>query len=78
MIPSFSSYGTPERSPDLVAPGKSVTSLRVPGSYVDSNFPEGRINDGFFRGIGTSQVRGLRLRRTPWSCSSGPASRRTS
>jgi len=56
VIPGFSSYGTPERSPDLVAPGKSVTSLRVPGSYVDTTYPSARVNGRFFRGSGTSHA----------------------
>jgi serine protease AprX len=55
-IPSFSSYGTETRKPDLVAPGKSVTSLRVPGSYLDSTYPAARVGDRFFRGSGTSQA----------------------
>lgn len=56
-IPSWSSVGGPGlRGPDLVAPGRSIASLRNPGSFVDDNFPDGRINERFFRGSGTSQA----------------------
>ncbi|MCW2665342.1 MAG: Serine protease AprX [Frankiales bacterium] len=54
-IPDFSSWGSRERKPDLVTPGKSVTSLRVPGGYLDSEHPKARVGDRFFRGSGTSQ-----------------------
>ncbi|MCW2665343.1 MAG: peptidase and in kexin sedolisin [Frankiales bacterium] len=55
-IPGFSSFGTETRTPDLVAPGKSVTSLRVPGSHADENYPSARVGERFFRGSGTSQA----------------------
>jgi serine protease AprX len=44
------------RPPDVVAPGTSVVSLRVPGSTLDQEFPAARIGAGFFRGSGTSQA----------------------
>lgn len=51
--------GTDVRRPDLLAPGKSVVSLRVPGGFIDTAHPEGRIDGDtsgrFFRGTGTSQ-----------------------
>src|SRR5581483_6440781 len=59
FITSFSSAGSPGRSPDLVAPGQSIVSLRDPQSFVDAAFPGGRVNDAagrFFRGSGTSQA----------------------
>ena len=40
--------------PDVVAPGVSVVSLRVPGSTIDTQHPEGRVDDTYFRGTGTS------------------------
>jgi serine protease AprX len=47
------------RRPDLVAPGKSVVSLRVPGSFADVAHPEGLVvgdkSARLFRGTGTSQ-----------------------
>ena len=57
---SFTNSGTPDRRPDLIAPGKSVVSLRTPGSYADRVHPEGRVTGDvaqrFFRGSGTSQA----------------------
>jgi serine protease AprX len=54
----WSNTGTAERRPDILAPGKSVVSLRVPGSAVDTAFPEGRVagdsSGRYFRGSGTS------------------------
>jgi len=55
-VPPFSSCGTDVRGPDLVAPGKSVISLRDPGSHVDHSYPGGRVGERFFRGTGTSQA----------------------
>ncbi len=56
-IPAFSSHGDGKRNPDLVAPGAHVQSLRVPGSYVDTQYAgTGAIDGRFFRGSGTSQA----------------------
>jgi serine protease AprX len=44
------------RSPDLVAPGTEMLSLRVPGSTLDHEFPGARVNGRYFRGSGTSQA----------------------
>jgi serine protease AprX len=59
-VADFSSYGTPQRSVDLLAPGKSITALRNPGSFVDVENPEGRVSGDtsgrLFRGSGTSQA----------------------
>jgi serine protease AprX len=55
-VTSFSSRGDGQRDPDVIAPGKSIISLRVPGSYLDSTFPSARVGDNFFRGSGTSQA----------------------
>jgi len=51
----FSSCGTTARPVDVLAPGKSIVSLRAPGSYADINHPEARIGKDFFVGSGTSQ-----------------------
>jgi serine protease AprX len=51
-----SARGDGVRNPDVVAPGRSIIGLRVPGSYVDERFPAGRISDRLFRGSGTSQA----------------------
>ena len=56
MVPDWSSRGDGVRNPDLVAPGKSIVSLRNPGSEVDLTYPEGRVGERFFRGSGTSQA----------------------
>ena len=56
-IPAFSSVGDGNRNPDLIAPGVHVQSLRVPGSYIDSQYAgSGAIDARFFRGSGTSQA----------------------
>jgi serine protease AprX len=56
-VPSWSSSGDGTRNPDLVAPGKSVVSLRARGSHIDLTSPAGRVGySRFFRGSGTSQA----------------------
>jgi serine protease AprX len=54
-VAGFSSRDA-NRPPDVVAPGTSVVSLRVPGSTLDAEFPAARVGEGFFRGSGTSQA----------------------
>src|SRR4051812_48408887 len=54
-VADFSSWGR-WRAPDLVAPGSSVVSLRVPGSTLDTEFSSARVDGKFFRGSGTSQA----------------------
>jgi subtilisin family serine protease len=57
IVPAWSSYGDGTRNPDLVAPGKSIVSLRVPGSSLDLANPAARVGTSrFFRGSGTSQA----------------------
>jgi serine protease AprX len=53
-VPAWSSSGDGVRNPDLVAPGRSIVSLRDEGSYIDQTHPEGRVASTFFRGSGTS------------------------
>jgi serine protease AprX len=59
-VASFSSAGTSARHVDVLAPGRSIVSLRSPGSFVDVNHPEGRVSGDttgrLFRGSGTSQA----------------------
>jgi serine protease AprX len=55
-VTDFSSRGDGSRNPDVVAPGKSIISLRVPGSYLDTQHPEARVGDLYFKGSGTSQA----------------------
>ncbi|QWZ10075.1 S8 family serine peptidase [Nocardioides panacis] len=60
VVAAFTNGGNATRRPDVLAPGKSVVSLRVPGSYVDTEHPEGLVTGDvsgrFFRGSGTSQA----------------------
>jgi serine protease AprX len=59
-VASFSSGGNLARHVDLLAPGKSIVSLRAPGSFIDQNHPEGLVagdtTGRMFRGSGTSQA----------------------
>jgi len=59
VVASLSNRGNAIRHADLVAPGRSIVSLRDPGSYIDSHHPEGLVagdaEHRFFRGTGTSQ-----------------------
>jgi len=61
VVTDFSNRGSLERTPDLVAPGRSIQSLRNPGSFIDEAYPTARVaaTDGseprYFRGSGTSQ-----------------------
>jgi len=77
VVGAWSNEGTAARRPDIVAPGKSLVSLRVPGGVADTAFPTGRVSTDpsgrLFRGTGTSQsaavVSGavaLLLQRAPW------------
>ncbi|SDQ62732.1 S8 family serine peptidase [Quadrisphaera sp. DSM 44207] len=58
-VGAWTNSGTTTRRPDLLAPGKSVVSLRVPGSRADVDHPEGliagEVTKRMFRGTGTSQ-----------------------
>ena len=54
-VAAFSSGGTTARRPDMVAPGRSIVSLRDPGSFVDVNYPEARVGESLFKGSGSSQ-----------------------
>jgi serine protease AprX len=57
VIPSWQSRGNALRHPDLVAPGKSIVSLRDPGSFVDEANPGARVGaTRFMKGSGSSQA----------------------
>jgi serine protease AprX len=56
VVAPFSSRGSSTRSVDVVAPGVSITSLRNPGSTIDSEHASAVVADRFFRGSGTSQA----------------------
>jgi serine protease AprX len=63
ILNSFSSWGTPAGSspkPDVVAPGRRIVSLRSPGSYLDTQYPD-RVTTAqngatYFRLTGTSMA----------------------
>jgi Subtilase family len=56
-IPSWQTRGNSVRHPDVVAPGKSIVSLRDPGSFVDTENPTARLGGSrFFKGSGSSQA----------------------
>lgn len=56
QVASFTSMGAAPRVPDLLVPGRSVVSLRVPGSMVDAMNPTARVGERYFVGSGTSQA----------------------
>ena len=57
VVASFSSTGSNARTPDVVAPGSHLVSLRVPGSYIDQVFgATGVVSSTLFRGSGTSEA----------------------
>ncbi len=60
VVADFTNGGTTGRNPDVLAPGRSVVSLRVPQGYIDAGHPEGLVvgDDAgrYFRGSGTSQA----------------------
>ena len=56
LVPDFSSRGDTARRVDLVAPGRSIVSLRDPGSYIDVAHPSARVGSRYFKGSGSSQA----------------------
>ncbi|MHB8437566.1 MAG: S8 family serine peptidase [Acidimicrobiales bacterium] len=58
VMTTFSSVGPTQPDgwlkPDLVASGRSVVSLRAPGSTIDSEYPGSRVGTANFVGSGTS------------------------
>jgi serine protease AprX len=56
VVSDFSSRGDDTRRVDLVAPGRSIVSLRAIGSDADLDFPSARVGDTQFKGSGTSQA----------------------
>jgi serine protease AprX len=72
-VPDWSSTGDSTRPPDVVAPGRSLTSLHVPGGVVEEQFPEAVVAERFVRGSGTSQsaamvsgAAALIIQQRPW------------
>jgi serine protease AprX len=56
VVPDWSSRGNGVRNPDLVAPGRSIVSLRDANSALDLAHPEARVGNDLFKGSGTSQA----------------------
>jgi serine protease AprX len=56
FLATYSSAGSDKRHADVIAPGSYVQGLRVPGSTLDTQYPDARVGDRFFRGSGTSQA----------------------
>jgi serine protease AprX len=56
VVAGFTNCGTASRHVDVLAPGRSIISLRNPGSVADVEYPEARIGDDLFLGSGTSQA----------------------
>ncbi len=52
---SWSSGGNTYRQPDVVAPGRSIMSFRVPGSTLDQKYPTAVVEEKYFLGSGSSQ-----------------------
>ena len=52
----YATSGDGDRNPDVVAPGTSIESLRVPGSRIATEHPEGHVSETLFRGTGSSQA----------------------
>jgi serine protease AprX len=53
---TFTNLATNGRPIDVLAPGISVASLRVPGSNIDNAYASARVGDTLFKGSGTSQA----------------------
>jgi serine protease AprX len=52
---AFTNYDS-GRPLDILAPGESIASLRVPGSNIDNGFASARVGETLFKGSGTSQA----------------------
>ena len=55
-VSTFSNCGTEERHVDVVAPGRSIVSLRNPDSFADKHHPEAVVGADYMLGSGTSQA----------------------
>ncbi len=56
FVADWSSAGDNVRNPDFASPGRSIVSLRAPGSHADINYPESHIGSRFAVASGTSQA----------------------
>jgi serine protease AprX len=76
-VASFSSSGVVgtggTKNPDLVAPGRSIISLAVPGSFIDQTYgAAGAVTGGYMRAAAPARPPPSCRGRPPWSCSSTP------
>jgi serine protease AprX len=55
-IPAWTSGGNSFRQADVLAAGKSIMSLRAPGSTLDTTYPSAVVGERYFLGSGTSQA----------------------
>jgi serine protease AprX len=55
-ITTFTNRGDSARRVDIVAPGRTILSLRAPGSAIDVAYPAARVGTQLFKGSGTSQA----------------------
>jgi serine protease AprX len=55
-IADFSTRGSASRRLDILSPGRSIVSLRAPGSTIDTAYPAARVDTRFFKGSGSSQA----------------------
>ncbi|GGQ85367.1 S8 family serine peptidase [Couchioplanes azureus] len=55
-LADFSSGGSSARYPDVISAGRSLVSLRAPGSFIDVRYPGARIGTNYFVGSGSSQA----------------------
>lgn len=55
FLTSFTNCGTTTRKYDVVVPGRSILSLRNPGSFADDANPGAVVDGRYFKGSGTSQ-----------------------
>jgi serine protease AprX len=53
---SSAACGSRCKNPDFVAIGSHLQGLRVPNSFIDVNYPSGRLGERYFRGSGTSEA----------------------
>jgi serine protease AprX len=56
QVTDFSNRGDSTRRLDITLPGRSLTSLRAPGSAADLAFPAARVGTTAFKGSGSSQA----------------------
>ena len=56
QVPNWVTTGDGVRNPDVAAPGRSIVSLRVPGSRIDVDNPTAAAGQYLFKGSGSSQA----------------------